>query len=150
MRLRDALFGGTDTESPPGDAGMMVLRVFAGLALALAHGRGKVPPSPGFVEGVGGMGLPLPELFAWLAAFAEFGCGILLAIGLLTRPAAFVLVGNFVIIVLLAHAGDDFMTREKPLLFLAIAFAFLLRGAGRFSVDALIRGRRDPHTLRRR
>jgi len=37
-------------------------------------------------------------------------------IGLLTRPAAFLLVGHFAIVVLVAHAGETFKERELPLL----------------------------------
>ncbi len=124
------------------DLGLLILRVFAGLALSLAHGIGKVPPSDRFIDRVAGMGLPAPELFAWLAGAAEFGAGLLLALGLLTRPAAFLIVGNFVVVAGLAHAGDAFGDREKPLLFLTIALLYLFAGPGRYSLDAaLFRGR---------
>lgn len=120
------------------DLGLLLLRVFAGLALALSHGIGKVPPSERFVVRVAGMGLPAPELFAWLAATAEFVAGLLLALGLLTRPAAFLVAGNFVVVAGLAHAGDSFGEREKPLLFLAIALLYLFAGPGRYSLDAML------------
>jgi putative oxidoreductase len=85
------------------------------------------------------MGLPAPELFAWLAAFAEFGGGLLIAVGLLTRPAALLVAAHFVVVVLLAHAGDPFGRRELPLFFLTAALLFALSGAGRYSVDAAVR-----------
>jgi putative oxidoreductase len=140
MRTADLLFGGTVHEQAT-DIGLLIMRVFTGLALALAHGWGKVPPSQGFVGMIGGMGLPAPELFAWLAALAEFGGGLLLAAGLLTRPVSFVLVVHFLVVVFLAHAGDAFGDRELPLFFLVAALLFLLAGAGRYSVDAALRGR---------
>jgi uncharacterized membrane protein YphA (DoxX/SURF4 family) len=96
------------------------LRVYSGLALA--HGWGKLPPSDGFVGRVGGMGLPAPSLFAWLAAVAEFGGELLIALGLRTRPASLLVVAHFIIVVLLAHAGDPFSDRELPLFFLARAW----------------------------
>lgn len=139
--VRDLLFGWAATRSRAADVGLLVLRVVTGLALAFAHGMGKVPPSAGFVGRVGEMGLPAPGLFAWLAALAEFGGGILLALGLLTRPAAFLVFGNFVIITLMAHAGDPFTDREKGVLFGAIALLYVLAGAGRYSLDALIHRR---------
>jgi putative oxidoreductase len=138
---RNLLFG-THTTGPVGDLGLLVLRLFAGLALAFAHGINKLPPSERFVGRVAGFGFPAPEVFAWLSGFAEFGCGILVAIGLLTRPAATIIVGNMVVVVLFAHAGDPFGRRELPLLFGFVFLMFVLVGAGRYSVDALIRGRR--------
>jgi putative oxidoreductase len=140
MRTADLLFGGTVHEQAT-DLGLLIVRVFSGLALALAHGWGKVPPSQGFVGMIGGMGLPAPELFAWLAALAEFGGGLLLAVGLLTRPVSFVLIVHFLVVVFLAHAGDAFGDRELPLFFLVAALLFLLAGPGRYSADAALRGR---------
>lgn len=140
MRFVDVLTG-SEINPKLTDIGLLILRVFSGLALALAHGWGKIPPSPGFVGMIGGMGMPAPELFAWLAAIAEFGGGLLLAAGLLTRPASLLVVGHFVLVVLLAHAGDPFGDRELPLFFLATGLLFLLSGAGRYSVDAALRGR---------
>ena len=139
--MKTFLFGSTPHDRQS-DFGLVVLRVFAGLALALLHGWGKVPPSGGFVGMVGGMGLPAPELFAWAAAFAEFGGGLLLALGLLTRPAALLLVVHFIIVVLLAHAGDSIGDRELPLFFLSTAVLFLFAGPGRYSLDAAIGNRR--------
>lgn len=138
---RDLLFSRATTNSRAADLGLLILRVITGLALAWAHGMGKVPPSERFIGRVADMGLPAPEVFAWLAATAEFGGGILLALGLLTRPAALLICGNMVIVALIAHAGDPFGDREKAVLFGAIALMYLLAGAGRFSVDALLRRR---------
>jgi putative oxidoreductase len=138
-RLRGLLLSGATTDSRAADLGLLILRVFAGLALALAHGLGKVPPSDRFIVGVAEMGLPFPGLFAVLAATAEFGGGLLLALGLLTRPAAFLVAGNMLIVSVLAHAGDPFGVREKPILFGAVALLFLLAGAGRYSLDAMLR-----------
>lgn len=143
MGVREVLFGTPErVDTPAGHAGLAVLRVFAGVALAFAHGMGKIPPAEGFVGMVGGLGLPAPEVMAWLSGIAEFVGGILLALGLLTRPAAFLIVGNMMVAVIFAHAGDAFLDRERALLFLFIALAFLLAGPGRYSADAAIGGRR--------
>jgi putative oxidoreductase len=140
MRIGDLLFG-MEVNSRATDLGLLFLRVFSGFALALAHGWGKIPPSQGFVGMIGGMGMPAPMVFAWLAALAEFGGGLLIALGLLTRPASFLVVGHFVFVVFLAHAGDAFGDRELPLFFLVSALLFLLAGAGRYSVDAALQRR---------
>jgi putative oxidoreductase len=140
MRITDALFG-IEPNSKWTDLGLLLLRLFSGLALALAHGWGKIPPSDGFAGMIGGIGFPAPLLFAWLAAIAEFVGGLLIAIGFLTRPASFLVVGHFVFVTFAAHAGDPFGDRELGLFFLFAALLFLLAGAGRYSVDAALRGR---------
>lgn len=140
-------FIGAAPRAPLADGGLLILRVFTGLALALAHGLGKVPPSEGFVGMVGNLGFPAPELFAWSSGFAEFVCGLLLAVGLLTRPAALFIVINMTVAVLLAHAGDSFGDREKPLLFGMVALTFLIIGGGRYSLDALLRRRSTSYRV---
>lgn len=144
MALRTWIFDGRPVGTPAADAGLAVLRVIAFLLLAFLHGIGKMPPQEGFVGRVGELGFPAPMLFAWLAGIAEFGGGILLAIGLLSRPAAMLIAGHFVLVVLIAHAGDALSDRELPILFLSTALLFLLAGPGRYSVDALIGRRRAP------
>ncbi|MDX1531293.1 MAG: DoxX family protein [Rhodothermales bacterium] len=147
--LQRFLFGGPGGAAPIADAGLLVLRLLAGLALAFAHGLGKIPPSEQFVGMVGGLGFPLPGLFAWAAGLAEFGGGLLLAVGLLTRPAALVVAINMAVAFFLAHADDPFGQAEKAYLFGAVALLFLLAGAGRYSVDAVIRGRRGEQVVSR-
>lgn len=136
--VQSFLFGAVSRDRPA-DIGLLVLRVVTGLSLALAHGLGKLPPSPGFVQMVGGMGFPLPELFAWGATIAELGGGLLLAAGLLTRPAALLIVINMAVVVLFAHPGGGFSERELGLLYGLIALTFAILGAGRYSLDAALR-----------
>lgn len=50
--------------------------------------------------------------------------------------------GSFAVVVLVAHAGDPLGDRELPILFLTIAVALAFTGPGRYSLDAMIRGRR--------
>lgn len=120
------------------DAGLLLVRLFAGLMLAFGHGLGKLPPSERFVSGVAGMGFPLPFLFAWAAALSEFLGGIFVAIGLLTRPAAFFIAMTMTTAAFIRHAPDPFSSKEKALLFLAIALCLVIAGAGRYSIDRLL------------
>lgn len=120
------------------NVGLLVLRVFIGGAL-LTHGWGKMFGGlDGFTCGVAGMGIPLPQASAFLAAFAESFGAILLAIGLLTRPAAFLIVATMGVAVGVAHGGQPFAVQEAAWLYLVPALFFLLKGAGRWSGDALI------------
>ncbi|MEX0601019.1 MAG: DoxX family membrane protein, partial [Rhodothermales bacterium] len=75
--MKHLVFGSAALNSSAADAGRALLRIGAGLALALAHGLGKVPPSERFIQGAGEMGFPFPTFFAWMSGFAEFGCGLL-------------------------------------------------------------------------
>jgi putative oxidoreductase len=145
---RHFFLGGAGGADAIADAGLLVLRLFAGLALALAHGIDKLPPSEGFV-GMVGQTLPVPIVFAWLSGFAETFGGLLLAIGLFTRPAALFVLLNMTGAMIVAHLDDPFLRMEKPLLFGFVALCFLLTGAGRFSIDGLIRGRQDSRTVGR-
>lgn len=117
----------------------LALRMFAGLSMALGHGLGKIPPSEGFVTMLEGQGLPLAIVFAWAAALSEFVGGLFLAFGIATRPAAFFLTLTMLYAGLIRHAEDPFSSKEKALLYAAIALFYTLRGAGQYSVDGMIR-----------
>lgn len=133
------VFGTAGVECPVGDAGLTLLRVVAGLSLALAHGLGKTPPSEKFVAGVAELGFPAPDLFAWSAALAELAGGALVAVGLATRPAAAMAAFTMLVAAFGRHAADPFAKKELALLYLGIMLAFVLVGGGRFSLDALVR-----------
>lgn len=130
------------TSADARDVGLLLLRLFAGVSLALAHGVNKLPPSERFVGGVVEMGFPAAPAFAWAAGTAETFGGLLLAIGLLTRPAAFFIVVTMAVAAFLRQAGDPFGERELALLYGAVGVQFLFTGPGRLSLDAVIRKRR--------
>lgn len=125
------------------DLALLVLRLFTGLALALAHGAGKVPPSERFVSGVEALGFPAPLLFAWAAGLSEFAGGFLLAAGLFTRPAALMVLITMLVAAFRRHAPDPFADKEKAFLYAAIALVFLIAGGGRLALDAWRRRRRS-------
>ena len=82
-----------------------------------------------------------------MAAIAEFVGGLLLAAGLLTRPAATLIGVTMLVAVTTAHRSDPFFgggkSKEMALLYLTFALIFLFTGPGRFSVDRLIARRRQ-------
>ena len=134
MNLKKLAFGGVSDSN----VGLLILRVFLGAAL-LTHGWGKMfgglEQFTGFVASIG---VPAPHVMAFLAAFAEcFGSMFLIA-GLLTRPAAFLILCTMAVAIGGAHAGQGFAKQELAWLYLVPALFFLLKGAGRWSLDALI------------
>jgi len=141
MTTRALLFGTGDT-SRATDFGLLILRLGFGLSLAFGHGLGKLPPSEGFIAGTAEMGFPLPTLFAWAAALSEFAGGLLIAAGLLTRPAAFFAGFTMAVAAFVRHGGEPFSGMEKPLLFLVAFVALLVAGAGRYALDHYLR--REP------
>lgn len=137
------LIFGTCTEGPLFDASYTILRVFAGLSMGLAHGLGKIPPAEGFVGAVAQLGFPMPEFFAWAAGLSEFAGGILLALGLLTRPAALMIAFTMLVAAFLQHGSDPFNVMELSLFYLVSSIFFAVKGGGRWSIDQFIAGKKS-------
>lgn len=138
------LFGGVGGGNRLAEIGLLVLRVAAGLFIAIGHGWGKVTAPSDFIDGVEAMGFPLPVVSGWMAILGEFLGGLLLALGLLTRPAAAWLIGVFLGAALVAHQDSftgqaPFFEAEFALLYLIIAVCFLLTGSGHTGVDRMLR-----------
>ncbi|HEV2295092.1 MAG TPA: DoxX family protein [Tepidisphaeraceae bacterium] len=148
--IKNVLFGGAGATTRFGDLGLLLLRLGVGLGIAIGHGWGKVyadgslGPSEGFIGNVSKMGMPAPTAAAWLSALTEFLGGLLLAAGLLTRPAAIALVANMCVAAFIAHAdaplwGPKAPNKEFALLYLFAFALFIFTGAGRFSLDKIFR-----------
>jgi putative oxidoreductase len=122
-----------------------LLRVTAGLLL-VPHGAQKLF---GLFGGYGlaatgeffeaKLGLAPGLLFALLAGLVEFGGGLLLAAGFLTRPVALAVAALMAVAVVHVHLGAGFFWTsggyEYPLLWGVVAVAIALRGGGEFSLD---------------
>lgn len=78
-----------------------------------------------------------PELAAWMGTGGELGFSVLLALGLLTRPAA---VGLFFVnaMAVISYADLGPAALKDHHLWGVLAVALALFGAGRFSVDSLV------------
>lgn len=78
-----------------------------------------------------------PELAAYLATAIELAAPIMLVLGLLARPVAAVLLTQTLVIQLFVYPGNypDHLLWAGPLLYL------LLRGPGKWSIDAFARDR---------
>jgi len=126
------------------DAGLLILRVAAGLLVAVNHGWGKVER---FMSGeaikfydFGGIG---PQASLGLAAFAEFVCALLVVLGLFHRLALIPLVITFIVAAFMANADATLADREPALAYLFVFVTLLLTGPGKYSVDAARAGEPD-------
>lgn len=114
-----------------------LLRVLCGVLL-VTHGYGKIVNPFGAVGMVESLGFYPGVFWSPLLAATEFVGGILIAIGLLTRPAAFA--ATIVLLVTVYFhgivQGEGLGGAEKSILWAAILFFFAVRGANSQSVDA--------------
>lgn len=79
--------------------------------------------------------VPYPLAAAHLSAYAQFVCGLLFAVGLLVRPAAAVMVVNFVAALLIAHLGGPLEAARLALCMLFSSLFLLFHGPGKLSLD---------------
>jgi putative oxidoreductase len=138
MQIIKKILSGDISNSALTNLGLAFLRVFSGIALALQHGIMKFPPSERFIQMTGNLGFPFPSFFAWAAASSEFIGGLLLVVGFLTRPAAFLILVTMYVAAFVRNAGQPFAQQELAVLYGVIVLFFLLAGPGRFSLDAVL------------
>lgn len=118
---------------------VLYMRVIAGVAF-MVHGWPKINAPMGAVGMVEGLGFHPGWFWAPLLAATEFLGGLLLALGLLTRPAA---VATSIVLCVTTYfhwvvQAEGFAGAEKSLLWLAITLYFVAHGGGRLSVDRAI------------
>ncbi|MDI7864525.1 DoxX family protein [Rhizobiaceae bacterium n13] len=116
-----------------------LLRVLAGVLFAV-HGFGKIINPFGAVGMVESLGFYPGVFWSPLLAATEFFGGILLAIGLLTRPAA-VAATIVLLVTVYSHwvvKGEGLGGAERSILWSAITFYFAFRGGNAHSLDARI------------
>lgn len=127
--------------------GNLLLRVPVGLIFA-AHGAQKLfgwfggyglNATAGWMESIGlTPGVPL----ALLAGSAEFFGGILLLLGLFTRPAALALAVTMLVAIFSVHWQNGFFMSnngyEFALALLATTIALAASGAGKLALDSFI------------
>ena len=88
-----------------------------------------------FAEFLGARGVPFPLFSAFLSAYAQVLCGILIILGLFTRAAGAVMVINFIAALVIAHIGQPYQANYPAFIMLAAAFFFMLHGAGKPALD---------------
>ncbi|HTV38554.1 MAG TPA: DoxX family protein [Xanthobacteraceae bacterium] len=117
---------------------LSLLRIMAGL-LFLEHGTAKLfgfPPHGA---------IPVYPNIEWFAGRIELIGGALVALGLYTRPIAFLLSGEMAIGYFADHAPRSFFPLlnggESAILFCFVFFYLVFAGGGPLSLDKLISGK---------
>ena len=125
---------------------LSILRIVAAL-IFFEHGSQKLlgfPPTDH---------PPAVLSLSWIAGALELVGGALLALGLFTRPVAFVLAGEMAVAYWLAHAPRSFFPvlngGDAAILYCFVFLYLAFAGGGPWSVDALRARSRAPPCLRR-
>jgi putative oxidoreductase len=118
--------------------GLLLLRITMGLAIAY-HGYMKVfGGQRAMLEaGLVQWAVPAPALLSWLASLSEFLGGLLIAVGLGTRIAAFFVFFTMSVAFFKAHGADPWQVKELAFLFGTIALSLIFTGGGWYSLDML-------------
>jgi putative oxidoreductase len=115
---------------------LSILRIMVGL-LFLEHGTYKLL---GFPHGPSPM--PAFGTLAWVQGVIEVAGGAMLALGLFTRPVAFVLAGDMAVAYFMAHAPKGFFPvlngGDAAILYCFVFLFLFVAGPGPWSVDAMV------------
>jgi putative oxidoreductase len=145
------MFNQVDETQQPGWPGAIhsLLRVITG-ALFIQHGVQKLF---GLLVSASQTWNGPPPVFSqfWFAGVLEVFGGILIVLGLFTRPVAFLLSGEMAVAYFQAHFPRNFWPvlngGENVVLFCFVFLYLFATGAGPYSLDTFVRSRRHGRGL---
>lgn len=118
---------------------LALLRIVSGL-IFLEHGTQKFLGFPAGESAWSGLALDNPGAFAGII---ELVTGVLITIGLFTRPAAFLASGTMAVAYWMAHAPQDFFPvnngGDAAILYCFVFLYIVFAGPGAWSVDGVRR-----------
>ncbi len=131
-------------------SGLLLLRVFTGLVLAYGAQDNVFSAEHllEFRDFLAKHGFPAPLLSAYISAYAQFVGGLLLAAGWFTRPAAAVMVVNFIVALVMVHRSLPFGLNIAPMAMCANSLVLVITGPGAFSLDGWLGRRRRGYRAR--
>lgn len=119
---------------------LLIFRVTVGIVMAV-HGWQKLTDIPTWTGHLTAMGVPFPQLSAYLSVAGEFGGGLGLIFGLLTPVAAFGVFCTMAVAVFKVHFANGLLAKnngfEYPLVLMTAALYFMARGSGPFGLDTI-------------
>lgn len=125
------------------DIGILFLRIAVGSAFVFIYGLGKIQGGPELWGKIGGamsnLGITFaPVFWGFMASVTEFGGGILLILGLFTRPVS-ALLSFTMLVAAIQHLSklDPWRNVIIPVELLSVFIALLFIGAGKYSLDYL-------------
>jgi putative oxidoreductase len=86
-----------------------------------------------------------PLVAATVSVYAQFICGILYILGLFMRPAAVIMIFNFIVALIIVHIGTTFLQSFEALMMLFGSIFFLFAGAGKISMDNWLQSQKKLH-----
>ena len=126
------------------DLSLLIARIFTGYLMLSLHGWGKITAGTDRWKGLGSglsdlIGLDFLSIpLGFMASFAESIGALLIILGLTTRPAAFLLAFTMFVAVCKKIPGG-IKGAERPALFLCLSLVIMLSGAGKYSIDHLLK-----------
>jgi putative oxidoreductase len=139
----------------------LLLRLILGFGFA-AHGWAKLSRGPaGFGEILSQIGVPIPQITAWVITLIELLGGAFLMLGAFVIPISFPLIIVTLTAIFTVHTQYGFLTikikavtvagaefgppgYEMNLLYIIGLLVLILGGSGRFSVDNLLLSKFRP------
>jgi putative oxidoreductase len=143
MQLNSFLFSNKSLTN----TALLLGRITTGFLMIKLHGWSKLMAGTERWEGLGSklaeaIGLDFMSIpLGFMASFAESIAAVLIILGLTTRPAAFLLAFTMLVASFKKLEGG-LKAAELPLLFLTLSLIILLCGAGKYSLDHRIFGRK--------
>lgn len=127
----------TSVNSLNNDIATLILRLVVG-GLFIFHGYSKLVAFNDMFNtfpDLIGLGSRLSYI---LVVFAEFFCGIFVALGFLTRLSIIPILITMAVAYFIAHKTDTFHVKELSFLFMILSVVIFILGSGRISLDRLL------------
>lgn len=120
---------------------VLLARISMG-SIFILSGWGKLHNLEKVTEFFTELGIPFPGFNAGLVGLTEFGCGLLILLGLFTRLASIPLIVTMTVAIITAKRSDvssftDVLGFEE-FVYIVIFVWFIVSGAGKISLDNLL------------